>query len=194
VPLSLNLPNRITIGRFLLAIVLFLLMELVCRGRVGFPWYAAFVLYMVTVTSDGLDGYLARSRNQITAFGRIADPFADKVVICGVLILAQDLPATAWAVPAWLVLLVVAREFLVSGLRGYLEGRGTGFAARWEGKTKLVVQAIFCGALLFYPGSRFGWVRFGLEVWLWVTAVVTVWSAIAYVRRATELLRTGADV
>jgi len=189
-----NVPNRITLGRFLLAIVLFLLMELVCRDRVGLAWYGVFVLYLVTVLSDGLDGYLARTRNQITTFGRIADPFADKVVICGVLILAQDLPATSGLVPAWLVLVVIAREFLVSGLRGYLEGRGTGFPARWEGKAKLVVQAVFCGAILFYPGSRFPWVRVILEAWLWVTTAVTAWSAVAYVRRATQLLRTAADV
>lgn len=190
----MNLPNRITVGRLLLAVVLFLVLELSCRDAAGWPWYFAFLLYLVIVVSDGLDGYLARALNQITAFGRIADPFADKIVIGGVLVLAQDIPSTSPLVPAWLVLLVIAREFLVSGLRGFLEGRGTVFAARWEGKTKLVVQAVFCGTILFYPGSSFEWVRLLARGWLWVTAAVTVWSAYSYVRRARELLESAADV
>jgi len=189
-----NLPNRITVGRLGLAVVLFILLELACRGGDGWHWYLAFALYLVTVLSDGLDGYLARTRNQITAFGRIADPFVDKVVIGGVLVLTADLPATRAVVPAWLVLLVIAREFLVSGLRGFLEGRGTDFAARWEGKTKLVVQAFFCGTVLFLPGSRFDWVAALARGGLWVTAAVTVWSAYSYVRKAQELLRSSTDV
>jgi CDP-diacylglycerol--glycerol-3-phosphate 3-phosphatidyltransferase len=166
----------------------------VCRdAAAGWVWYVAFGLYLVTVLSDGLDGYLARSRGQITAFGRIADPFADKIVICGVLVLANTLPQTQRFVPSWIVLVVLAREFLVSGLRGFLEGRGTRFGARWEGKTKLVIQAIYCGALLFYPGGSFRWVEVTAQVCLWATLVITVYSAVSYVRSAVRLLGS-ADI
>jgi CDP-diacylglycerol--glycerol-3-phosphate 3-phosphatidyltransferase len=183
-----NLPNQITVARLLLAVVLFVLLEVVCRGSSGAVWYLAFVVYLVTVLSDGLDGYLARSRGQVTAFGRIADPLADKIVICGVLVLAMDIPETAQLVPAWIVLLVLAREFLVSGMRGYLEGRGAVFGARWEGKTKLVVQAFYCGTVIFYPGDRFEWVRVVGEVALWATALITAYSAVGYVRRARNVI------
>lgn len=190
----MNLPNRITVGRLLLTAVLFILLELACRGRAGFYWYVAFALYVVAVGSDGIDGYLARARKETTAFGRIADPFADKIAICGILVLTQSIGETAPLVPAWLVLLVLAREFLVSGLRGYLEGRGTVFAARWEGKTKMLVQAIFCGTVIFYPGSRWDWVWSLGRILAYVTAAVTVWSAFSYVRKAQELLSRGVDL
>jgi len=149
---------------------------------------------VVIVLSDGIDGYLARSRGEVTAFGRIADPFADKIVIGGVLVLAQSIPQTKELAPPWIVLLVIGREFLVSGLRSYLEGQGMRFGARWEGKTKLIVQAVYCGALLLYPGGRFDWVELLARIALWATAVITVYSGYAYVRRAAELLRKGVDV
>lgn len=191
----MNLPNRITTGRLALSVVLFVMLETVCRDAYdGFWWYAAFVLYLVTVLTDGLDGYLARSRGQITAFGRIVDPLADKIVICGVLVLASVLPQTAKLVPPWIVLVVLAREFLVSGLRGFLEGRGTGFSARWEGKAKLVVQAWYCGAVIFYPGSHWEWVEVTAQISLWATLALTVYSAYAYVRSAARLIGTGKDL
>ena len=65
---------------------------------------------------------------------------------------------------------------------------------QWEGKTKLVVQAIFCGAVILYPGAKWDWVHDLLGVLLWVTAAVTVWSAVSYVRRAAEVLREASDV
>ena len=190
----MNLPNRITIGRLLLAALLFALIELLCRGTTGWPWVLVFTLFLALVISDGFDGYIARSRGQITTFGRIADPFADKILIGGVLVMLTSIEETAALVPPWFVILVMAREFLVSGLRGYLEGRGITFAARWEGKTKMVVQAVFCCALLLYPGSHFGWVYWIARVGLWVTAAVTIWSAVSYVRKAHEVLSSSADI
>lgn len=184
----MNLPNQITIGRLIASVILFVLLETVCRGATGLVWYIAFSLYIATVLSDGLDGYLARSRGQITAFGRIADPLADKIVICGVLVLAMSIPETAMLVPPWIVVLVLAREFLVSGLRGYLEGHGTKFGARWEGKTKLVVQAFYCGAILFYPGSHYNWVFWVAEIALWATAAISVYSGLSYILKAREIL------
>ena len=189
----MNLPNRITLGRLFLSVLLFGLLELWPEGRTGFPWYATFSLYVVIALGDGLDGYLARSRGQITTFGRIADPFADKILIGGVLVLAATLEETKALVPAWFVILVLGREFLVSGLRGYLEGRGVTFAARWEGKAKMVVQACFCGTVLFYPGSRFEWVLWLARIGLWVTVAITLWSAVTYVRSAAAVLRAGPE-
>lgn len=191
----MNLPNQITTGRLGLAVVLFVVLDSVCRSHPeGFWWYAAFTLYIVTVLTDGLDGYLARSRGQITAFGRIVDPLADKIVICGVLVLASTLPQTRDLVPPWIVLVVLGREFLVSGLRGFLEGRGTGFPARWEGKAKLMIQAWYCGGAIFYPGNHWGWCEFVTRFFLWATLAITVWSAVAYVRSAAKLIGSNADL
>ena len=190
----MNLPNQITVGRLFLAGVLFVLLEVLCRGAAeGLVWYLAFGVYLVTVLSDGLDGYLARSRDEITAFGRITDPLADKIVIAGVLVLTQTLPATRALVPSWIVLVVIAREFLVSGLRGYLEGQGKGFGASWEGKTKLVVQAVYCGAVLFYPGHHFAWVEWTARITLWLTLAITLYSAVSYTRAAYRMLAADRE-
>lgn len=193
--LPLNLPNQITVSRLLMAAVVFVLLETVCRSaEASVSWLVAFCLYTVAVLSDGLDGYLARSRGQITAFGRIADPLADKILICGVLVLTCNHPQTEHFVPAWIVIVVLAREFLVSGLRGYLEGRGTRFGARWEGKTKLITQAIYCGAVLLYPFRRWGWLEVVAEIFLWATLVITVFSAIAYIRSTLRLVGNSAEI
>ena len=191
----MNLPNQITVARLLMAVVVFVLLETVCRhAEQSLAWFVAFVLYTTAVLSDGLDGYLARSRGQVTAFGRIADPLADKILICGVLVLTCNLPQTGRFVPAWIVLVVLAREFLVSGLRGYLEGRGTRFGARWEGKTKLITQAIYCGAVLLYPFRQWAWVEGVAEIFLWLTLVITVFSAIAYIRSTLRLVGRSPEI
>ena len=191
----MNLPNQITVARLLMAVVVFVLLETFCRhAEQSAAWLVAFVLYTTAVLSDGLDGYLARSRGQVTAFGRIADPLADKILICGVLVLTCNLPQTGRFVPAWIVLVVLAREFLVSGLRGYLEGRGTRFGARWEGKTKLITQAIYCGAILLYPFREWAWVEVVAEIFLWATLVITVFSAIAYIRSTLRLVGGSAEI
>jgi len=189
----MNLPNQITVTRLVLSGILFVFLETVCRGTSGWVWYVAFGIYIITVLSDGLDGYIARSRGQITAFGRIADPLADKIVIGGVLVLTLDIPETTSLVPTWIVVLFLAREFLVSGMRGYLEGHGTKFGAQWAGKTKLVMQAFYCGAILFYPGHYYEWVRITAVVCLYGTAVITVYSAITYVRLTYRVISESGD-
>ncbi len=186
----MNLPNRITLGRMILAAVLFVMLSTWLRYHPagGWRWYVAFAVYLVTVLSDGLDGYIARARNQVTAFGRIADPFADKVVICGVLVLCLDLAPTRALAPSWIVIVVLAREFLVSGLRGFVEGQGKSFAASSAGKVKMVVQAVYCGALLFYPGHFWAWVHVVAVLALWATLAISVYSALLYVRAAKAAL------
>ncbi|MHC4818618.1 MAG: CDP-alcohol phosphatidyltransferase family protein [Planctomycetota bacterium] len=116
------------------------------------------------------------------------------MLICGVLVLACNLPQTERFVPTWIVIVVLAREFLVSGLRGYLEGRGTRFGARWEGKTKLITQAIYCGAVLLYPFRGWAWVEVVAKISLWATLVITVFSAIAYIRSTLRLVGTSAEI
>jgi len=187
----MHLPNQITLTRLLLSVVLFVLLEVIGGSGGGSVWYWAFALFVATTGTDWLDGYLARKWKQVTAFGRIADPLVDKIVICGVLILTQTYPETAALVPSWIVLLVVAREFVVSGLRGYIEGQGVSFAASWSGKSKLFVQAFYCGAVLIYPSGSQDWSRWCAVVSLWLTAALTVLSAGIYVGRGMTLLRKG---
>jgi len=187
-----NLPNQITLIRLVLSIVLFVLLEVIGGSGDGTMWYAAFALFTATAGTDWLDGYLARKRKEVTAFGRIADPLVDKIVICGVLILTQTYPETGSLVPSWIVLLVVAREFTVSGLRAFIEGQGVSFAASWSGKSKLLVQAFYCGAVLLYPAAKYDWVHWSARIGLWLTALLTIVSAGIYIGRGVTILRKSA--
>lgn len=108
-------PNRITLLRFLGSLVLFVLFELVGDELDVSKLYAglAFWLFIGIAATDYLDGYLARRGNQITSFGRIADPFVDKVLVIGAMVYLAVLDWSQHWFPAWIVVVVVAREFLV---------------------------------------------------------------------------------
>src|SRR3990172_4493352 len=112
---AFNLPNRLTLMRFLLAIVFFVFLS--------YSYYTvAFGAFVLAWLTDWLDGYVARKKGLMTDFGRIADPFVDKIIVCGGFILlvhhAHDM------ISPWMVVVIVAREFLVNSIRSYLESRG----------------------------------------------------------------------
>ncbi len=204
----MNLPNTITMGRFALALVLFgyLFGTDVCAGPEWWPPAIAGIGFILVVITDALDGYYARKLNQMTAFGRIADPVVDKVLVSGALIF---LSSAAWArsMHPFLVLItvvVVGREFMVSGLRGFIEARGVAFPARWDGKLKMVLQCIAVPALFFQRMNDLGWPG---TTWLvqsmnviavgslWLMFLVTLSSGARYVVAAARELRAdGANV
>ena len=150
------------------------------------PWLA-FALFLVAAVTDFLDGYFARRYGMITAFGRVADPFADKVLICGTLVILLKFPVARELLPAWLVVVILAREFLVTAVRGLVEASGEAFPADRFGKYKMVAQCVTAAALLtlvagtelFYEVARWG---------VWVTLVLTVGSGVGYVYKARGFL------
>jgi len=106
------------------------------------PWVAAGVFALLALT-DGVDGYLARSRNEITTLGKFLDPLADKILVTAALLALVELGT----LPAWIALVIISREFLVSGLRMVASAEGQVIAASWYGKIKTVMQII--AVLLF---------------------------------------------
>ncbi|MDR3052852.1 MAG: CDP-diacylglycerol--glycerol-3-phosphate 3-phosphatidyltransferase [Coriobacteriales bacterium] len=101
------------------------------------PWIAAAVFALLALT-DGVDGYLARSRNEVTTLGKFLDPLADKILVTAALLALIELGE----LPAWIALVIIAREFLVSGLRMVASAEGVVIAASWFGKVKTVFQII----------------------------------------------------
>lgn len=200
----MSLPNQLTVLRFVLAFVLFgLLMATdVGAGPEWWPAVTSAALFMFAVFTDFLDGYLARKWEQVSVFGRIADPVADKVIVSGTLIF---LVSSSWAthyLPVWVVVVVLAREYLVTGLRGFIESRGVAFGASWDGKLKMISQCCLVPALFLTRGVDLAW---GAEpAWLhgtltvlahtfvWLTLGLSVVSAVRYVQAATRLLRPSA--
>jgi CDP-diacylglycerol--glycerol-3-phosphate 3-phosphatidyltransferase len=201
-----HVPNLLTTGRLVLAAVFFgLLGYYQYEGR-GAPSLlnVAFIVYCVALFTDFLDGYLARKWKVEGAFGRVVDPFVDKVLVIGSFIFFAGknfiIPATAGGyvvytitgVAPWMVVVILARELLVTSFRGLGEGAGQNFGAAFSGKVKMVVQSVTILVVLVYVNyfavrhgtqaeQYFRWFR---DLCVWVTVVVTVFSGLAYVRRA----------
>lgn len=201
----MNLPNQITLSRLAVTLVLFgfLVATDMCAGPEWWVPAVAGALFILAAATDALDGHLARKLGQLTDFGRIADPVADKVIISGSLIFLSTSPWSQVYVPAWMTVTIVAREFLVTALRGYLESRRVPFGARWDGKLKMIAQcvaipaAFLLRALDLGLGSGAG-IWFDIVHWLvivsvWTTLVLTITSGIRYVAFAASLLRTPEE-
>ena len=116
----MGLANQITVARGGLAILLWSVLHVIdLRAQPQDAlWWVAFGLFVVTAATDSLDGYIARKRGEVSVFGRIADPFVDKLLVLGSMVFLIGLPGMAWIVPPWTVAVVLARELLVTALRG----------------------------------------------------------------------------
>lgn len=191
---SLNLPNLITVSRFVLAVVLFVLIDL--DGW----WRTSAVLFVVAALTDFLDGYLARKYGQVTVLGRILDPFVDKIIICGAFIFLQGKTAgeLTSGVTGWMTFVIVARELFITSLRALVEQQGKDFSAKWSGKIKMALQCaavLLCLLSLSQPfmasladaGISLGAVHWIRDLALWGTVAITVYSGVEYVVRAVRM-------
>ena len=189
-------PNRITALRFVGSLVLFTILSLygeLPREEIGPYVEISFWLFIAIAATDYLDGYLARRGNQITAFGRIADPFVDKVLIMGVMVFLAVLPWTQRWFSAWIVVVILAREFLVTGLRGYVESLGSQFPADWFGKIKMILQCSAVGVVLGIHAFDFPSGLNRLLEWtalflVYATLATTLLSCLIYLSKTRQLL------
>jgi len=177
-----NLPNKLTVGRLLLTAIFFavLMFDEPALGNV------ALVVFVVAALTDLFDGWAARKYGLVTDFGRIADPFADKILICGglVFLLAKD----GTPVQDWMVVIIIAREFLVSGMRSLAESRGIPFGATYWGKFKALSQIIAIALSLVYIANALPWLRIAAVAALYIATAMTALSGIVYVTRARRIL------
>jgi CDP-diacylglycerol--glycerol-3-phosphate 3-phosphatidyltransferase len=190
---TMNLANQVTLARFGLSLVYFTVLAFASASP-GNPLGlldAAFVLFVVTAGTDFLDGWLARRQGTVTSFGRVADPFVDKILVCGSLVFLSAARPLASLLPAWMVVAVLVREFVVHEIRTRAEARGVAFGASAWGKMKMVFQCIAIGALLLL------WGRWRDEAWLeplaralvWVQLVSTLVSGAIYAGAARRAFR-----
>jgi CDP-diacylglycerol--glycerol-3-phosphate 3-phosphatidyltransferase len=191
-------PNRITMLRFVGSLLLFLVLQVWgMEDPHGMPVSFSFWLFVGIASTDYLDGYLARRGNRITSFGRVADPFVDKVLVIGTMVFLAVMDWSRQWFPAWIVVVVVAREFLVTGIRGYVESQGLAFPADWFGKVKMVVQCIAIGVVLGlfafdWPGPLRRFLELAAHVFVWGTLLTTVGSGTSYVIKTRRLLAKSA--
>ena len=204
-----QVPNLITIARLVLTVIFFLVLNLHETDTFYRNMWVAFVVFFLAVATDWLDGYLARKWKAESAFGRVVDPFVDKIMICGAFVffasddfinLAQaqdvfgkpDTPSIVLTgVVPWMVVVLIGREFLITGIRGLAESRGIDFRADWAGKIKMVVQCAAVAAIILHIATRWQmpWLKITRDVLIWITLVVTILSALGYIVRARRLLK-----
>ncbi|MEI7686922.1 MAG: CDP-diacylglycerol--glycerol-3-phosphate 3-phosphatidyltransferase [Planctomycetota bacterium] len=176
-----NLPNQLTAARLVLAFVLFGLIEY-------HHWKWAFIVFAVAAFTDWLDGYLARKLNLGSTLGRNLDPLVDKVLICGAYIFLVSVDDSGFR--AWMAVVVVARELIITSLRGYLESLGAVFGADMLGKIKMTLQ---CAALiavlvaLEWPGNPTLYLT--RDIFIYAMLAATALSGIQYLYRAFAMLR-----
>jgi CDP-diacylglycerol--glycerol-3-phosphate 3-phosphatidyltransferase len=189
-PPIVNLPNVLTASRFVLAMVLFVLIE--WHQRIPGVWLWCLAVFAAAAVTDYFDGYYARKLGLMSTLGRNLDPLVDKVLMCGAFtFLLEVKEATDVGLRAWMVVVVVARELIITSLRGFLESQGIKFGADMLGKIKMWLQ---CAALVavfvaLHDYSAGDW-RTVLGLWLiYVMVAATALSGAQYLWKATLLLR-----
>ncbi len=167
----MNLPNKLTILRVIL--IPFFLVALMVDAIPYGKWIAVGIFCIASIT-DALDGKIARKYNLITNFGKFMDPLADKLLVCSAMIAFVELDR----IPAWVVIIIIAREFIISGFRLVASDNGIVIAAGWWGKVKTVVQMIMIIVIMCdFGGSIVAIIE---NVLIYVALALTIISLIDY--------------
>ncbi|MBX3365743.1 MAG: CDP-diacylglycerol--glycerol-3-phosphate 3-phosphatidyltransferase [Phycisphaeraceae bacterium] len=211
-PWQVHLPNALTLLRVAMTA---LFVGLIAFRSRPFPTGAsiagdtpdiglllAAALFVLAALTDALDGYLARKWRVVSKFGRVMDPFADKVLVLGAFIMLAGPAFTSASgdlvsgVAPWMVVVILARELLVTSIRAALEGDGIDFSAGWAGKAKMVLQSVVVPLILMLlawgapaRGSAGAWT---IDIAVWATVVATILSGIPYITRAISATRKPA--
>lgn len=180
--MKMNLPNKLTILRVLMIpfFVLFMLVNVTGDA----DKYIAAAIFIIASLTDMLDGQIARKYNLVTNFGKFMDPLADKLLVCSAMICLVEMGR----LPAWIVIIIISREFIISGFRLIASDNGVVIAASYWGKFKTVFQMAMIIVLIFDLGGVFTIVE---TVLIWVSLILTVVSLIDYIAKNVNVLKDG---
>jgi CDP-diacylglycerol--glycerol-3-phosphate 3-phosphatidyltransferase len=179
-----NLPNKITISRICMIPVFMIIMLpsidwgtwVINDVELPISHFVGAIIFIIASTTDWIDGYYARKHNLVTTLGKFLDPLADKLLVSAALIILVGYELA----PAWIVILIISREFAVTGLRLVLAGEGEVVAANQLGKIKTWTQIIAISALLLH-NLPFAWINFPFaDIALYVALFFTIWSGWDY--------------
>ena len=180
--MQMNLPNTLTVLR-LLMIPFFVLFMLVDITGAADKWIAV-ALFVAASLTDFLDGHLARKYHLVTNFGKFMDPLADKLLVSAAMICLVEMGR----LPAWIVIIIISREFIISGFRLIASDNGVVIAASYWGKFKTVFQMAMIIVLICNLGGAFVWVETAL---IWISLILTVVSLADYVVKNIDVLKEG---
>lgn len=178
----MNLPNKLTVLRVLL-IPFFVAALLAGDGQIPMLRYVSAAIFIVASLTDMLDGKIARKYNLVTNFGKFMDPLADKLLVCAALICLVELKQ----IPAWMVIIIVSREFTISGFRLVAAEQGIVIAASYWGKFKTTFQMIAV-VLMILNIKALGLVT---DLMVWAALILTVVSLVDYVAKNHKILTEG---
>ena len=179
-PKALNVPNILSLSRVFLVPVIMVFFTLRSQFSYAGHWNVGDLLagmfFILASITDAFDGYIARKKKLVTTLGKFIDPLADKIMVVAVLISLVEMGR----VPSWMVVVIIAREFIVSGLRMVAATEGVVIAASKWGKIKTVSQMIGIIFLIFsIPG--------GIPI-MWIATILTIWSGCDYLLKGAALL------
>lgn len=176
---SPNLPNQLTILRVFM-IPVFVVFLMAVPGRAGD--LIAALIFMIASLTDTADGYIARKYNYVTVFGKFMDPLADKLLVCSALICLVDLGR----IEGWIVIIIIAREFIISGFRLIAVEKGIVIAANYWGKFKTASQMVMVILMVANLGGLFNTLG---QVFKWIALALTVISLVTYLTENKQVLK-----
>ena len=178
----MNLPNKLTVLRVIL--IPFFVVALMAQGGTNETLrIAAAVIFIVASLTDLLDGKIARKYNLVTNFGKFMDPLADKLLVCSALICFIELGQ----VPAWMVIIIISREFIISGFRLVASDNGVVIAASYWGKFKTTFQMIAIVLLILNIPA----LSMVTDIVIWIAVALTVISLVDYIVKNAGVLKEG---
>lgn len=178
----MNLPNKLTVLRIIM-VPFFVFFMLTDVGGAANKWIA-LALFCIASLTDLLDGKIARKYNLVTNFGKFMDPLADKLLVCSAMICLVEMEKLA----AWIVIVIIAREFIISGFRLVASDNGIVIAASYWGKFKTVFQMAMIIVLILDLGGVFDMIG---VILVWIAVALTIISLLDYVLKNKQVLTEG---
>lgn len=174
----MNIANKLTMLRVLLIPVFLIILYFFPSSNAN---YIAAVVFIIASLTDFLDGYLARSRNLVTNFGKFMDPLADKLLVAAALIYFVEIGK----ISAWIVIIIISREFVISGVRLVAANSGKVIAAGWWGKVKTFTTMIMIIVVLF--NFQLPYIEYIELILIYASMILTVISAVEYIYKNVEV-------
>ncbi|MBR5579324.1 MAG: CDP-diacylglycerol--glycerol-3-phosphate 3-phosphatidyltransferase [Lachnospiraceae bacterium] len=176
----MNLPNKLTVLRMIMIlpfVVFMLAPELLPGGK-----WIALILFVTASMTDWLDGFLARKYHLVTNFGKFMDPLADKLLVCAAMICLVE----TGKIPSWIVIIIISREFIISGFRLVASDNGVVIAASYWGKFKTVFQMLMIILMIADLGGIWGTITAGV---MWIALILTIVSLLDYLMKNKEVMK-----
>lgn len=192
---KMNLPNKLTIFRVILILPFVLLLlgghhewgwfRAIFGGILEYVDYIALAIFIIASLTDLVDGKIARKYNMVTNFGKFMDPLADKLLVSAAMIALVDMGR----IPAWIVIIIISREFIISGFRLIASDNHVVIAASYWGKFKTTFQMVMVCLMIANLGTKYEWMRILTDCIMWIALALTVISLIDYLVKNKDVMK-----